>query len=173
MKRCTAAMALALLSACSAPAVQENPAPSVSPASAPEIIHLIPDHYRLTDAGVLATGNLYWIDIQLRANPAGPTRDYVCLYVFGPDGDLLSYEIVDLGLRSQDQIRPSTIIEELMQSLPGPLERDIWVRPFTIEHHETRFGLEVREQDGHYLVDALPGWTLMFYAPWEAGQYDT
>lgn len=163
-----------LLSACNELDASTQTTGTSTLAHAPEKIHLIPDDYRLQDVGSLSNGNLYWIDIQLKpGSTPETTRDFVYLYVIGPDGDLVSHQIIDLGLRASDQRRPSAVIETLISSLPGPVEQDIWIRPFTVQQDGVTFGLEVREAEGDYVVDAVPGWTLMFYAPWPEGGYDT
>jgi hypothetical protein len=50
---------------------------------------------------------------------------------------------------------------------------DIWVRPFSVESNGTVFGLIPRRiEGGKWRVEFMPGNTLSFYAPWEAGEYD-
>jgi hypothetical protein len=58
--------------------------------------------------------------------------------------------------------------------LGNPANADIWVRPFSVENSGAIFGLIPRQtEDGDWTVEFMPGNTLSFYAPWEAGEYDT
>ncbi len=140
----------------------------------PEKIRLIPDEFHVHNVGGLPSGDLYWIDIQLSWEAdLNATRDFLCIYVFAPDGSLKSHLITDLGLRSEQQQVSAPLIEEWYGNHPGTIERDIWVRPFSVEHMGRTFGLIVSEEEGETLVEAKPGNTLMFYAPWEEGLYDT
>jgi hypothetical protein len=54
------------------------------------------------------------------------------------------------------------------------MRTDVWVRPFSFESHDTVFGLIPRKtESGEWRVEFMPGNTLSFYPPWEAGEYDT
>lgn len=162
------------LSACSASDVPEQRQPASISVDRPERVRLIPDSYHLNHVGRQSDGSLYWIDVQLNFDrAANSTRDFACLYIFGPDGALISHQIEDLGLRSSDQRRASHVITEMMQSLSAPVSTDIWVRPFSVDHDGLRFGLIVRETEIGPVVDAEPGMTLMFFPPWSNGEYDT
>lgn len=146
----------------------------VDRAGYPERILLIPDDYHLRHVGRLADGRQYWIDVQLLSDPrTRVTRDFVCLYVFDAAGGLEMHEIHALGPRTPDQPAASAVIAELLQSLPGTRASEIRVRPFSVEHDGQVFGLVVRDTGSDYVVDAWPGMTLMFYAPWPDGGYDT
>jgi len=56
---------------------------------------------------------------------------------------------------------------------------EIRVKPFAVSFYEHTFGLVVRESDDgeeaseEALIDAMPGYTLMFYGPWSSCNYDT
>ena len=145
-------------------------------------IRLIPDKWHLQDVGKLDSGALYWIDVQLNSE-GGDTRDFVATYVFDLDGTLIWNDIEDLGLRSNSNLQGvSPIISRHREKLgPGQIT-DISVHPFSVNAHGLVFGLVIRkpepddenwqDDEGPY-VDAMPGWTLMFYPPWEEGLYDT
>lgn len=146
-------------------------------------IRLIPDDYHLPDVGKLENGAMYWIDIQLSSEGRN-TRDFVATYIFDLNGYLIWNEIEDLGLRSDIDIRdPETVIAEHKAKIGKGQTTDIWVHPFSVEEHGLTFGLMVRkreddesnnsQEDEEPMVDALPGFTLLFYPPWEEGHYDT
>lgn len=141
-------------------------------------VRLIPDRYRLTDLGQLDDGNYFWIDLQI-ANEGRETRDFMATYYFDSNGDLIGHKIKDLGLRSSpDALSARETIEHEKTRIGEWDRKDFWVRPFSINSHGLVFGLVVRERqagelEGFQAVDAMPGWTLMFYPPWEDGQYDT
>ncbi len=146
-------------------------------------VRLIPDDYHIYHVGKLAAGAQFWIDVQLRSE-AESTRDFVATYVFDLDGVLIHNEIVDLGLRSESDRRvPAIVIDEQLARLGSFEKTDISVFPFSINAHGLTFGLVVRQPDPDEpeengdeigpLVDAFPGWTLMFYPPWDEGLYAT
>ena len=145
-------------------------------------IRLIPDEWHLKNVGRLDNGALYWIDVQLSSED-DDTRDFVATYVFDLDGNLIWNDIEDLGLRSESRRRGfSTIVSQHRDKLgPGQIA-DISVHPFSVNAHGLVFGLVVRkpepddddlQNDQDPFVDAMPGWTLMFYPPWEEGLYAT
>ena len=150
----------------------------------PELkIRLIPDSFHLQDVGKLDSGALYWIDVQLI--PEGKqTRDFVVTYIFDLEGTLIQSDIQDLGLRSDPSRRnPSEVALQQKEKIGSGQLVEIWVHPFAVKSHDKVFGLVVRkpepdepqdiyEESGTF-VDALPGCTLMFYPPWDEGNYDT
>ncbi len=148
-------------------------------------IHLIPDRYHLIDVGQLNDGNNYWIDVQL-SSEAMDTRDFVATYIFDNARKLIDSDIIDLGLRSDpNALQARDVIKQQKSRIGvgragifGRKRESFWVQPFSVEAHGLVFGLVVREPEEDDvemppMVDALPGWTLVFYPPWEDGQYDT
>lgn len=141
-------------------------------------LRLIPDRYHLSDVGQLIDGNHYWIDIQLNSE-GDDTRDFVAVYIFDTDGVKIEHEIIDLGLRSAPNATSAKkAVEQQRQRIGIKKRKDFWVRPFSVEAYGLVFGLIVREREpgeleGFQAVDAMPGWTLMFYPPWDDGLYDT
>lgn len=105
--------------------------------------------------------------------------------------------IIDgLGTREQSKdVIEKVFNENHLEFVKAYREVDIWVRPFTVEKHGLEFGFvprnilndpdlsedERREWksdldeigDSGWRVEAMPGNTLSFYPPWEAGEYDT
>lgn len=148
-------------------------------------IRLIPDKYHLTDVGQLDNGNNYWIDVQLIPEKRD-THDFVATYIFDGSGTLIDSKINYLGLRSDpDAFRVKDIIAQERSRIGvrksgffGSKSKSFWVKPFSVRAHDVDFGLVVREPEADDparppVVDAMPGWTLMFYPPWEDGGYDT
>jgi hypothetical protein len=122
----------------------------------------------------MADGRLFWIDAQL--DPAGgATRDFACTFIFDPDGHLVEHSIELIGVRGaypNDSVEKA--INRHLLALDRPAHTDIWVRPFSIVSDGVVFGLIPRQvEDGEWVVEFFPGNTLLFYAPWEAGEYDT
>jgi hypothetical protein len=147
---------------------------SAASTSAPEKIHLVPDDYRIEHAGHLADGRLFWVDVQLNS-ANGQTQDFVCTYVFDADGNLSANPIELIGARGEYQAGAvEQAIGSQLTALGAHTQAAIWVRPFQVESHGAVFGLVPRQTpDGEWRVEAMPGNTLSFYAPWEAGEYDT
>lgn len=154
-------------------AASEGEASKIS-TEAPEKIRLVPDDWHISHVGTLADGRLFWIDTQL-TSASTQTKDFACTFVFDADGRLNEHTIDLIGVRGE---YPNGSVEHTIESHLAALgERDrapIWVRPFQIESHDAVFGLVPRQlPDGQWRVDFMPGNTLSFYAPWEAGEYDT
>ena len=164
----TASMFGALMTGC-------DRSESTSMADAPpEKVHLIPDIWHIQHVGRVDDGRLFWIDAQLDyAN--GITQDFVCTFVFDPDGHLVDHSIELIGERGT---YPNGSVDIAMQkhlaALGSHSVTDIWVRPFNPERHGAVFGLVPRQTPGgEWRVEFMPGNTLSFYPPWEAGEYDT
>ncbi len=148
-------------------------------------ILLIPDRYHLIDVGQLNNGNNYWIDVQLNSEGMD-TRDFLATYIFDKAGKLIDSDITDLGLRSNPNAVPAKDAIRRQKSkigvrrtgIFGRKSKSFWVQPFSVTAHGLVFGLVVREpeeddEEMPPMVDAMPGRTLVFYPPWEDGQYDT
>jgi hypothetical protein len=143
--------------------------------TAPERIRLVPDGYRITHAGRLRDGRLFWVDLQL-ASFSGVARDYVCSFIFDQDGQLSSHDIEPLGERGSypSERAARARLDGHLAAMGDRTVADIWIHLFTVESDGLKFGLVPREvRGGEWVVDFVPGYTLMFYAPWDAGEYDT
>jgi hypothetical protein len=142
--------------------------------AAPEKIRLIPDRWHIRNVGRLADGRLFLVDSQLEP-AAGITRDFICTFVFDQDGRLTGHSIELIGARgTYPNGRASDLVNQHLAALRGRTRSDIWVRPFSVASHGTTFGLVPRKTgSGEWRVEFMPGNTLSFYPPWEAGGYDT
>jgi hypothetical protein len=140
----------------------------------PEKIRLIPDDFHIEHVGRLVEGGLFWVDLQL-ASISRITSDFVCTYIFDQDGRLTEHSIELVGVRgSYPNGSVATAIDRHIAALGELATADIWVRPFSIESHNTVFGLVPRQTErGEWRVEAMPGNTLSFFPPWDAGEYDT
>ena len=147
----------------------------VSIASAvPEKIHLIPDIWNIRNVGRLQDGKLFWVDSQL--DPAnGVTTDFVCTFVFDSDGHLAEHSIDRIGARgTYPDGSVAAAVRKHLAALGDHTIADIRVRLFRVEDDGIVFGLIPRQtQNGEWRVEFMPGNTLSFYPPWEAGAYDT
>lgn len=146
----------------------------------PPKIHLIPDGYHIKWVGRLKRDSgpavSFFLEAQLAIDDG--TVDYVCCYRFDEDGVLDEHAVVRVGRRGEAS---SDALEEQFQrqidSLGDHQIRDVWVRPFKVIQDGHEFGLIPvqcgKEDSSEWVVEAMPGNTLSFYAPWELGEYDT
>jgi hypothetical protein len=141
---------------------------------APEKIRLIPDDWHIQHVGRRVDGRLFWVDGQL--DPAGgATKDFVCTFIFDQDGRLIEHSIELIGVRgSYPEGSVGIAMDRHIAAVGDLVATDIWVRPFSVEKNNAVFGLIPRQtEDGEWRVEFMPGNTLSFFAPWEAGEYDT
>jgi len=165
-------------------------------------IRLIRDIWHLKHVGQLDDGKGYWITGHLNPE-AETTRDFIGTYIFNKDGSLSSHNIVDLGLRSDPtSLDPGIVIQNEKLRIDASPRKSRWdwilgnfksktsiaVYPFQVQAFDQIFGLVVREPEddseigddestddyqNEPVVDVVPGYTLMFHAPWEEGIYAT
>jgi hypothetical protein len=101
--------------------------------------------------------------------------DFICTFIFNQSGDLFGHSIESIGVRgTYPNERVGAIIGQHLAALGDRTIRDIWVQPFSVESNGATFGLIPRKTEaGEWRVEFMPGNTLSFYPPWEAGEYDT
>lgn len=140
----------------------------------PAKIHLIPDAWDIRNVGRLTDGRLFFVDGQLD-DVAGKTRDFVCTFLFDSDGALVDHAIELVGTRgSYPDGEVGDAEKRHLEALGARMRTDIWLRPFSVESNGAVFGLIPRKlSSGEWRVEFMPGDTLSFYPPWEAGNYDT
>jgi hypothetical protein len=165
---------LLFMSAIAAASCSARTATEENVSGAPEKIHLIPDDYRIQHAGQLGDGRLFFADLQLYAR-GGVTKDYVCTFIFDTDGVLVEHNIEVLGARgAYPEEQAEAALGRHLATLGETIPAAIWVRPFSVTFEGIEFGLVARRaEDGEWRVEFMPGNTLSFYPPWEAGEYDT
>lgn len=149
--------------------------PQMVAAVAPTKLRIIPDNFHIQNIGRTANGRFYWIDTQLISAPRQATRDYVCTFLFDPEGRLADHSVEFIGVRgdyAKGAVRDA--IDRHIAALGQHSISEIWVRPFTVESDGAAFGLIPRQtQFGAWRVEFMPGNTLSFYPPWDKGGYDT
>lgn len=142
----------------------------------PTKIRLVPDKWHIHHVGRLPAGRLFWVDEQLHYRDQ-KTTDFVCTYVFDNDGRLISHNIESLGVRrkvTEDDARIEAALDRHLAALGKRTAKDIWIRPFSLKSQGMVFGLIPRQLgNGTWRVEAMPGNTLSFFAPWDEGEYDT
>jgi len=150
-------------------------------ATAPEKIHLIPDDSHLEHVGEIAGGQLFLVSPQLNSD-GDVTEDYVCTFVFDTDGKLVRHVIEHVGTRgTYEEAHFQALFQKHLDALGERVESDIWIRPFKVDSNGQEFGFiamlvdEASDppKDEDWRVEFMPGNTLSFYAPWDAGVYDT
>jgi len=142
---------------------------------APEKIRLIPDEWHIHDVGRLKDGRLFFVATQFDPLGGNPIMDFACTFIFDSDGRLVEHAIEFVGERNAypDGSLGGAIGRHL-DALGDRVVTDIWVRPFSVESDGGLFGLIPRRVGyGQWRVEFMPGNTLSFYPPWEAGEYDT
>ena len=154
--------------------------------AAPTHITIVPDEWHMQHVGKLANGRLFYCETQV-AYEDGQSHDYYVAYTFDNDGTLASHEIVPVGVRGQYKDEDANRVgEEILERLGERTTETIKVRPFQIEFDGRTFGFVTSawDEDGEDLpieeadeedirVEAMPGNTISWYAPWEEGEYDT
>ena len=110
--------------------------------------------------------------------------DFIALYLFDTDGNLLEARIDDLGSRSDPTLpgnvkrhesHEQDLLSERLAELGEVSLETIQVKPFSIDRGGVTFGLipqEPDEPDDPWSVIAEPGNYMAFYPPWD-GDYDT
>jgi len=142
--------------------------------TSPEKIRLIPDNIHIRNVGRLRDGRLFIVDSQLDSK-SRITRDFVCTFLFDADGSMVDHSIELIGTRGAYPDRSvGEALRRHLNALGQTIRADIWVRPFQVESKGSVFGLIPRQtKTGAWRVEFMPGNTLSFYPPWEAGGYDT
>ena len=142
--------------------------------AAPEKIRLIPDEWHIHNVGRLSDGRLFFVAAQFDPLGGNLIRDFACTFIYDSDGRLVEHAIEFVGERNAypDSSMDSALSRHLA-SLGDRVVTDIWVRPFSLESDGALFGLIPRRVGyDQWRVEFMPGNTLSFYPPWEAGEYD-
>jgi len=144
----------------------------------PELIAIDHDDYHAQHIGLTANGHQFFL-----TNPFEPARpdiagcEYITLFLFDSDGNLVDSEIEELGPRgSYSEEEANKKYYEKLEKLGDVTYQRIEVKPFSIDHNGTNIGLIVREpeDDGEvWAVELLPGNYMAFFEPWDSGYYDT
>jgi len=146
----------------------------------PERIPISHDDYHAKYVGRTHDGRLFFLTTPFCMG--GP--DFVALYLFDEDGDLLEARIDELGSRKdaslsgnmkQQDARDQQLLAQRLAELGNVSFESIEVKPFAIERNGVTFGLIVQEPEDDeepWSVIAEPGNYMAFFPPWD-GDYDT
>lgn len=152
---------------------------------APKLITINNDDYHAEFVGRTADNRQFFL-----TNPFVPAiggnegREFLALYIFDAEGNLLEAKIDDLGVR-ENKILPgqkldtsfiSSLVETRLAELGKVSYEPIIISPFRLEKFNTEFGLiahEPEEEDEDWWVTVEPGDYMAFYPPWDSGDYDT
>jgi len=150
----------------------------------PKKIRINHDDYQAQHIGHTADGRQFSLTNPfVWAMGNNPGREFLALYIFDADGNLLEAKIDDLGERGNkilpgnklDISSAGSLVETRLSELGEFSFGDIEVAPFRIEKFSVEFGLipQPPEDDEDELsVTAEPGDYMAFYEPWD-GDYDT
>ena len=152
----------------------------------PEKIRINHDDYHAQHIGHTTDGRQFFLTNPfVWAMDDKPGREFLALYIFDADGNLLESKIDDLGER-EDKILPGnkldinfagSLVETRLSELGDFSFGDIEVAPFRVEKFGIEFGLipqppDEEDEDDELSVTAEPGDYMAFYEPWN-GDYDT
>ena len=151
---------------------------------APKLIRINHDDYHAQYIGrTLDKRQFFLTNPFVPALGDNPGREFLALYIFDADGNLLEAKIDDLGER-KDKVLPgnkldpsfaSSLIQTRLAELGKFSFRDIKVAPFRIEKFGVEFGLipqPPEDDEDEWSVTVEPGDYMAFYPPWD-GDYDT
>lgn len=144
----------------------------------PQLIAIDHDDYHAEHVGRLSDGRQFFLTNPFEpTGPRGPGGEFVALYLFDPDGNLLEAKIDEFGPRaSLDEHVRRMVFEARLSELGKVSSERIEVKPFSVTRFGLEFGLIVREpedEDDVFAVEVLPGNYMAFFEPWDSGEYDT
>ncbi|GJQ30194.1 MAG: hypothetical protein HBSAPP03_20780 [Phycisphaerae bacterium] len=145
--------------------------------SRPDIIAIAHDDHYAEHVGRLADGRQFFVTTPfVTAFKDSEGREFLAVYVFDAEGNLLSAQVDDLGPRSKlDEIAAGKLHSSRLQELGPRTSADIAIKPFSVERFGTTFGLilqEPEDEDDGWCATVEPGNYMAFYEPWD-GTYDT
>ena len=146
--------------------------------SPPRKIAIDHDDYHAKFVGWTADGRQFILTMPFQPGTGlAPGREFIALYLFNREGDLLEAKVDDLGLRGMvDQVGAGQLHDQRLKELGDIRFGRVEVAPFTIRRFNIEFGLIVRmpeEDDDVWAVEMQPGNFMAFFAPWDSGEYDT
>lgn len=134
---------------------------------APELITIAHDDYHSRFIGRTADG------LQFFFPPIFDAHEYITLFLFNDEGDLVESRIEDLGPRTTlDKEKARAIRNKWLEELKPDFQY-IEIKPFAIEYNGIMMGLIPTKHDDYWVAEVLPGNVMAFSAPWDQGDYDT
>jgi hypothetical protein len=144
----------------------------------PELITIDHDEHHAEFVGRCTDGRQFFLTTPFVPAVGGRIgSEFIALYTFDQQGNLLEAKIHDFGPRAslnhEERIR---LRDQWLNELGKKKFDRIEVRPFELERFGERFGLVIRvpeEDDDVWAVEAQPGNYMAFFEPWDSGEYDT
>lgn len=144
----------------------------------PKLIAIDHDDYHAELVGKTADGKQFFITEPFEpTTPTEPGNEFVALFLFHAEGQLLESFVDQFGPRSSMDIeaRDATVQKRLEQLGEVSFER-IEIAPFQVEKFGTVFGLvpnELEDEDDELSISLVPGDFMAFSEPWDSGDYET
>jgi hypothetical protein len=144
----------------------------------PELIAIDHDDYHAEFVGKTADGKQFFLTTPFdAATPTKPGNEFVALFLFDKNGNLIEALIDEFGPRNNmDTDARDALCQKRLDDL-GDIEFDrIEIAPFSIEKFGITFGLipnEPEDEDDELSISLEPGDYMAFYAPWDSGDYLT
>ena len=137
------------------------------------VIH--PDPYRFKDVGRTREGLQFCLTMPFTTPYDGnPGSEFLALYLFDLDGELMEAQIEDLGTHAELDLREARQLRRLWLADLGRMRfTRIAVAPFQVERFGVLFGLVPHPPGGDedvWTVTAEPGGYVELLPPW-AGRY--
>lgn len=148
--------------------------------SPPTLVAIDHDDHHARHVGHTDDGRQFFLTAPFVPATRDAGREFIALYIFDGQGNLLEARIDDLGPRATvDRAQATEIFERRLAEI-GPVEFGrIEVRPFQVERFGIAFGLIPRppeddqDEDDGWWVELQPGNFMAFHEPWDSGEYDT
>ena len=144
----------------------------------PELIAIDHDDYHAEHIGLTPTGHQFFLTNPFE--PAMPNKagcEYIALFLFDSEGNLVDSDIETLGARgSYSEEAATQKYYDKLRGLGDVTFQRIEVKPFSVGHNGTNIGLIIREPEEDcdvWAVELLPGNYMAFFEPWDSGYYDT
>lgn len=146
--------------------------------SPPSIIAINHDDYHARHIGRTSDGRQFFLTTPFApAHEGYDGAEFVALYLFDAEGNLLDARIDNLGPRAAlDYDTSNQIYDQRLAELGRVTFGRIEIKPFSVERFGLQFGLiplKPRKGEDEWTVVLLPGDYMAFYEPWDSGDYDT
>ncbi|WP_254508884.1 hypothetical protein [Anatilimnocola floriformis] len=144
----------------------------------PELIAIDHDEYDARYIGRTPDGRQFILTTPFEpVTKKQPGAEFLALYLFDAEGQLLEAKIENLGPRStMDEARRLKLRDQWLAELGDVSYERVEVAPFSVKRFGTEFGLIIREredEDDVWAVEMQPGNYMAFFEPWDSGEYDT
>jgi hypothetical protein len=143
----------------------------------PETFPINHDDYHAKHIGRTADGRQFFLTTPFVPAICDQTGgEYIALFTFDTNGELLDASIDDIGTRANlDKDAAARLYEQRLASLGDVEFCDIRIAPFKTERYGIEFGLIPRkceDEDDEPAIEMQPGNYMAFFDPWD-GDYDT